>query len=141
MRPLPTDRHQYVAKDGKPTREFYNWLQQFTIPVSGGGGGGGGTFPPTQQLVTAAGTTTLSSAGIAALINVAAAVTIVLPAPANVADVVWVKDLGGNAAAHPITIAPSAGTFIDGLSSFSIIINFGILRLYALSGLSGWYVG
>ena len=35
-----------------------------------------------------------------------------------------IKDCGGGAATHPITIAPASGT-IDGASSYSLATNYG----------------
>lgn len=95
----------------------------------------------TQQNVTTPGTTTLTSVGVVVLVNVSALVTIILPAPGSAQDTIWIKDFGGNAQSFNITITPSVGKTIDGLISFTIASNHGILRLYALADLTGWYVG
>jgi hypothetical protein len=107
-------------------------------------------------------TRTISSAGVfpilpgdsILLVNVAGAVTILLPdvrswvtAPAyqpatGFERAIFVKDLGGNAGAFPITVQPFAGQAIDLLSSFQIIQARALLRLYPLQAdLSGWFSG
>jgi len=55
----------------------------------------------------------------------------------------WIKDFSGSAQANNITITGfNAGAQkIDGLSSFKIISNHALLRLYPLNDLSGWYSG
>ena len=53
----------------------------------------------------------------------------------------WIKDISGSAGVSPITVTPFAGQFIDFLSSFQIISNRGILRLYPLQDLTGWFSG
>ena len=56
----------------------------------------------------------------------------------------WIKDYVGDASAgSPIVITPDATLpdTIDGLSSFSIITQQDLIRLYPLTDLTGWYVG
>lgn len=80
------------------------------------------------------------------LVNSMTPVTISLPDLSSwttgfFARSVWVKDIGGNAAAANITIAPFGSQTIDTLSSLMLVSNHAIARLYPLSDLSGWYVG
>jgi len=54
----------------------------------------------------------------------------------------WIKDYIGDASVGaPIVITPNGTDTIDGLSSFSIITNFDLIRFYPLTSLLGWYVG
>ena len=56
----------------------------------------------------------------------------------------WIKDYVGDASSGaPIVITPDATLpdTIDGLSSFSIITQQDLIRLYPLTDLTGWYVG
>lgn len=56
----------------------------------------------------------------------------------------WIKDYIGDASVGaPIVITPdpTLPDTIDGLSSFSIITNYDLIRLYPLTDLTGWYVG
>ncbi len=53
----------------------------------------------------------------------------------------WIKDLNGNAQANNIVVSPSGTQKIDTLTSFKIISNHALLRLYPLIDLSGWYSG
>lgn len=54
----------------------------------------------------------------------------------------WIKDLGGFAAAFPISVAPFGTQSIDALAQvFTIVQNRQLLRLYPLNDLSGWYSG
>jgi hypothetical protein len=100
----------------------------------------------------------ISSAGTFALdpntslveVNVAGAVTVILPStlpsPAGamavpgsyLATPISVVDVGGFAAAHPITIAPKAGDTIMGLSSISLSVNFGIVTLQPIPAQRTW---
>jgi hypothetical protein len=43
-------------------------------------------------------------------------------------DSVTVKDVGGTAAANPITVSGAGGALIDGTASFIINTNYGVLR-------------
>ena len=54
---------------------------------------------------------------------------------------IWIKDLGGNATAFPITVNPFGSQTIDGLGIYTISTNYALARLYPLSNLSGWFVG
>jgi hypothetical protein len=103
--------------------------------------------------ITLAGTYSLPGGTGVVLVNVAAAVTLLLPnvvfwikepayqpaAPFNRS--IWIKDLGGNAATFPITITPFASQLIDGGGVLSLNVNHGIYRLYPLNDLSGWFLG
>lgn len=103
------------------------------------------------QLVTTAGATQLTAGASVVLVNVAAAVSIVLPdvaawlkeqayQPATAFDRgIWIKDLGGNAASFNITVVPATGQTIDTLASYALIANHAIGRFYPLTDLSGWY--
>ena len=104
--------------------------------------------------VTTGGTKILTGAGVV-LVNFNGAVTIALPSVASLfqqapslapspvfGQAIVVKDLGGFAsAANPILIEPSGSDLVDGLASFSIITPFDLIRLFALTDLSGFYVG
>lgn len=105
------------------------------------------------QTVIAGGATSLGPGASLVLVNVAATVTIILPdvtawlkevgaQPATAFDrSIWIKDLGGNAAAFNITVAPFGSQTIDTLSSFTMISNHAMIRLYPLNDLTGWFVG
>lgn len=94
-------------------------------------------------------------AGIAIVfVNVAGLVTINLPdinvwvqmtqgqPPAGFERAIYIKDLGGNAAANNITVAPFAGQKIDNLAqNFTIVQNRQLLRLYPLNDRTGWFSG
>jgi hypothetical protein len=88
------------------------------------------------------------------LVNIAGAVTLVLPdvrswvqetayQPATAFErALFIKDLIGTAAANPITIQPLSGQGIDlAVGSISITTNHGLVRLYPLDDLTGWWVG
>ena len=54
----------------------------------------------------------------------------------------WIKDYVGDASSGaPIVITPNGSDTIDTLSSYSIITQNDLLKLYPLTDLSGWYVG
>lgn len=101
----------------------------------------------------AGGQTVLPAGTSLVLVNVAASVTIQLPSivswvqevalqPTTAFDrSIWIKDLGYNAANFNITITPFSGDTIDNQSSFSIITNGDLIRLYPLINLTGWFVG
>ena len=87
-------------------------------------------------------------------VNVAAAVTLVLPdvklwvnefayQPATAFErAIWIKDLGGNAATFPITIQTPVGQSIDAITPpYTISVSRQLARLYPLNDLSGWWVG
>jgi hypothetical protein len=94
---------------------------------------------PQQNIlpITSAGSFTLDANVSLVNVNVAGAVTINLPAAAYPAsgalaqpglfikNPIKIIDVGGNAAANPITINPNAGDTIMGLASIQITSNFG----------------
>lgn len=101
--------------------------------------------------ITAAGTYTLDPSTSLVEVNVAGAVTVVLPSaidptvPANVLPGRFVKtpitvvDIGGNAATHPITINPASGAEnVLGLISIQVSVNYGGFILYPSNTLKGW---
>lgn len=111
-------------------------------------------FVKPELNVTAAGSTTLSAGDSIVLVNVAGLVTILLPDVSKWVQenfyrpstgferAVWIKDVGGHAAAFNITITPFGAQTIDGLAqNFTIVQNRQILRLYPLNDRSGWYSG
>lgn len=108
--------------------------------------------PMRNQLgITAAGTFTLDLSTNYVQVNIAGAVTIILPSALNpsvaqgvlpglMAKVpVSIIDVGGHAAAFPITIQPaSVAENIMGLTSIQITSNFGGFILYPNNGIKGW---
>jgi hypothetical protein len=55
---------------------------------------------------------------------------------------IWIKDLTGVISiGSPVTVNPSGSDLIDQLSSYELATPFELIRLYALSDLSGWMVG
>jgi hypothetical protein len=107
-----------------------------------------------ERFITVGGTYTLTPDDGVVLVNVASAVTLNLPTartwmlesaynPATAFErAIWVKDLGGNAAAFNITIQPTGGDQIDTSGVAKVISTaFQILRFYPLSDLTGWFVG
>jgi hypothetical protein len=113
--------------------------------------GWGIAYQKPSQLIAAAGTYQLDGSAGTILVNVAASVTIQLPSvavyvqqalqrpEASFEKVIVIKDIGGNAALHPITITPFGTDKIDGFSSLTIIQNRAFTQLYPLSDLSGWF--
>ncbi len=108
---------------------------------------------PTQYVTTAS-TITLAAGASMVMVNVAGSVTVNLPdvtkwrfETANQPSTgferaIWIKDLGGHAAATPITVHPFGSQKIDNLAQdFSIAQNRQLLRLYPLSDLTGWFSG
>jgi hypothetical protein len=106
------------------------------------------------RLVTAAGTSSILPGDSIILVNATGAVALNLPdvrlwvqepayQPATAFErVLYIKDLGGNAAANPITITPFGTQTIDLLAqNFTIVQNRQVIRLYPLNDLSGWWVG
>lgn len=102
-------------------------------------------------VITAAGTYNLDPSINVVLVNVAGAVTIVLPSavvPAAGAQAqprlfaqnpITIVDNGGNASAHPITIQRNnSNENIMGLSSIQIQINYGGFVLNPSTALKGW---
>ncbi len=128
---------------GGTTRE---WVNQYLGPSVGW------VRMPARNLleITAAGTYTLDLSTNLVHVNVNGAVTINLPAASNPsvpAGVlpgkfgkisIGIVDIGGFAAAHPITIAPVAGETIMNLPSISISSNYGGFILYPSNTLKGW---
>jgi hypothetical protein len=53
----------------------------------------------------------------------------------------WIKDLGHNATANPVVVSAFGTQKIDGFSTFTIVTDGELIRLYPLSDLSGWFVG
>jgi hypothetical protein len=105
--------------------------------------------PNSVLVVSAAGTFTIDPSITLVQVNVAGAVTLVLPsatlptiaaigAPARFAQSpITITDIGGNALAHPITIqAANVSENIMGFASIQIITNFGGFTLQPNSG--GW---
>jgi hypothetical protein len=100
--------------------------------------------------VTAAGTYALSPDVTSVTVNVAGAVVIVLPSaiqpsqgavqPGLIGNLpITIVDIGGFAAAHPITIQPFSGAEnIMGLNSITISVNYGAFSLMPNSTLKGW---
>jgi hypothetical protein len=101
--------------------------------------------------VTAAGTYNLDPSTNLVEVNVAAAVTIVLPScqfPAAgaqaqprlfAANPVTIVDIGGNAASNNITIQPNnVSETVMGLTSIKIATNFGGFTLQPVSSLKTW---
>ncbi len=104
--------------------------------------------------VVAAGAVTLSPGDSMVFVNVAGLVTINLPlvsawlrenydSPHNAFEgAIWIKDLGGHAAAFNITVTPFGADTIDGQAiSYTIVQNHQLLRLYPLTDLTGWFSG
>lgn len=110
--------------------------------------------PLAQLNVTVAGSTTLDSNANLVMVNVNGSVTLLLPSVITwltaalqlnlniYSGAIWIKDLGGHAAAFPITVTPFGAQKIDNLAqSFTIVQNRQLIRLYPLSDLSGWFSG
>ena len=108
-----------------------------------------------ERLITVAGTYNATSDDGVILVNVAGLVTLTLPdvrawfnqpysqpAP-SFERAIWIKDIGGNAAAFNITVLPwvGGGQRIDQQISAALTANFQMLRLYPISDFSGWFVG
>lgn len=107
---------------------------------------------PSRNLleVTAAGTYTLDPSTNLVHVDIAGAVTIILPPASNPAVPagvlpgrygkvsVGIVDIGGFASAHPITIQAAAGETIMSLASIRITSNFGGFILYPSNTLKGW---
>jgi len=101
--------------------------------------------------ITAAGTYTLAADTTLVQVNVAGAVTIILPSainpsvPAGAQPGLYAKkpitivDIGGNAGAFPITIEPASNTEnILGLASIQIAVNYGGYTLSPSNEQKGW---
>jgi len=94
--------------------------------------------PQTKGTVTVTGSYTLLAQDEVVLCNQSAAMTLTIPSGilAN-GRILTVKDISGNAFAHPIMLSPASGN-IDGLSSRTLSINYGVIRL--ISDGTNWYV-
>jgi hypothetical protein len=103
------------------------------------------------QPITAAGTYNIDPSTNLIEVNVAGAVTVVLPScvfPAAgplaltrlfAANPITVVDVGGNAATNNITIQPNnAAETVMGLTSIKIATNYGGFTLQPVSGLKTW---
>lgn len=123
------------------------WVRQYLGPSIGW------AYAPLQNLlpITAAGTYILDPSTNLVTVNVAGAVTLVLPSaidptvPAGVLpglfanNPITIVDIGGNASAHPITIQPaSVLENIMGLASITLSVNYGGYSLLPSSVLKGW---
>jgi hypothetical protein len=108
---------------------------------------------PWQNLlpITAAGTYTIDPSINIVEVNVAGAVTIVLPAATNPAagpqaltrlfanNPITIVDVGGNAAANNITTQPNnVGETVVGLTSVKIATNYGGFTLQPVPGQKTW---
>jgi hypothetical protein len=107
-----------------------------------------------ERFITVSGTYNATPDDGVIFVNVSGTVIITLPdvtgwmpepayQPATAFErTVWIKDLGGHAGAFPIQVFPFGNQAIDTLhGSVSINTNNGILRLYPLADLSGWFLG
>jgi len=54
---------------------------------------------------------------------------------------IWVKDIGGHAGAFPIVVDAFGAQTIDTQATYTISTNYGVVRLYPLEDLTGWFVG
>lgn len=123
------------------------WVPQYLGPSIGW------VWAPAQNVlaITVAGTYTLDPSTSLVTINVAGAVTIILPSaidptvPATVQPGLFVNnpvtivDIGGHAQANPITIQPKSGAEnIMALTSIQITVNYGGYTLAPNSSLKGW---
>lgn len=100
--------------------------------------------------ITAAGTYDVNRSVTLITVNVVGAVTINLPKahtpsvgpqalPGLFAQLpITIVDIGGNATAHPITIAPAAGETIMSLASITLSVNYGGYTLKPIDALNGW---
>lgn len=104
------------------------------------------------RFITSGGSVTLAAGDSVVMVNVAASVTINLPSVASwikesaynpmtaFERAIWIKDLGGNAAAFPITIQPVTLENIDATFNKTLNTAHAIARLYPLPDLTGWFV-
>lgn len=100
--------------------------------------------------VNAAGIFTVDPSTNLVRVRVAGIVTIILPSavvptvPAGVLPglftlgAITITDIGGFAAANPITIQPAPTENIMGLSSIQLNSNYGSFVLFPVNGLRGW---
>jgi hypothetical protein len=115
------------------------WIEQFVRP---------------EVFLTTAQTYVMNPGDSIIHVNVAGSVTVQLPdvgawlnenyrqPVTGYERAIWIKDLGGNAAAFPITVTPFGSQSIDALlGSFTLISNRALLRLYPIYDLTGWFSG
>ena len=100
--------------------------------------------------ITAAGTYNVDPSTTLVTVKIAGAVILNLPAahtPASgpqaqpglfVQSPITIVDIGGFAAAHPITINPHGSETIMGLASISLNVNYGGFTLKPSDDLNGW---
>jgi hypothetical protein len=105
-----------------------------------------------ERYITAGGSYTISPDDGVVLVNVPAAVTLNLPdvnqwmnepfsQPVTAFErTIWVKDIGPYAGSFHITVNAFSGQKIDTANSAVINTFYGVLRLYPLVDLSGWFV-
>ncbi len=92
----------------------------------------------TKGTVTVTGSYSVLAQDEVVLCNQSAAITLTIPASIlSNGRILTIKDISGNAFGHPITISPASGT-IDGLSSRTLSVNYGVIRL--ISDGTNWYV-
>jgi hypothetical protein len=127
---------------------FRQWVRQNLGPSIGWV-----TLPLQNVLpITSAGTYTLSPDTTLVQVNVAGAVTVILPratlpaVPAIAQPGLYgsvpivIVDIGGNAQANPITIQPQPGETIMGLTSISLSVAYGGYTLTPNSASHLWNV-
>jgi hypothetical protein len=105
-----------------------------------------------ERYIVGGGSYTLGPDDGVVLVNTPAAVTLNLPdvtkwsnepfgQPVTAFErAIWVKDIGGYAGSFHITVTAFPGQTIDAASSAVISTFFGVLRLYPLVDLTGWFV-
>jgi hypothetical protein len=116
-----------------------------------GSGVGRVSVPSALFPITAAGTFALQPGTTLVTVNVAGAVTIVLPSarqPASAlagvqgalfaAEPITIVDIGGNAGANPITIQPFGAEKIMGLASISLGVNYIGITLTPVPSTAAW---
>jgi len=101
--------------------------------------------------ITAAGVYTLDPSTSLVTVNVAGSISVILPSavtPASaqaqpglfVQNPITIVDIGGHAAAFPITIFPKGTDNIIGLTFVNLSVNFGGYTLKPSSILRGWNI-
>lgn len=126
---------------------FRGWVKQYLGPSVGWVWVPGDNILP----IVAAGTVIVLPGTSLITVNVAGAVTIILPAASNpivpagvlpglfANNPITIVDIGNNAQAHPITIQPvSVAETIMGLASIQITVNYGGYTLAPNSALKLW---
>jgi hypothetical protein len=126
-----------MSPDFDQSGTFRQWVRQYLGPSVGT------VLVPQQivQTITTGGSFTLDPSTNLVQVNSSGAVTITLPAASTPAAgvqaqpqlfakvAIRIVDVGGNAAANPITIQPAAGDTILGLASIQITSNYGGFQL------------